>query len=123
MRCPYRLNLTRIDFNDTDSRGDELLSQSISERADSRLGGAVDATTRVRLAAGDTANVDNIATATLRALLEDGQDGLGHVNETSDVGVKHDLDILGSNRRCLGNTLDQATFTVNVSIDRAYQSV
>lgn len=119
----YRLNLTRVDFNNTNSRGDELLPQGVSEGANSRLGGAVDATTSIRLAAGDAANVDNVTAATLRALLEDGQDGLGHVNETSDVGVKHDLDILRSNRRCLGNTLDQATITVNFSIDRAYPSV
>lgn len=109
MRRPYRLNLTRIDFNNTNSRGDELLSQGVGEGADSGLGGAVDAAARVRLAAGNTANVDNITTATLRALLEYGQDGLGHVNETGDVGVKHDLDILGSDFRCLGDTLDQTT--------------
>ena len=101
--------MTRIDFNNTNSRGDELLSERVSEGADSRLGGAVDAAARVRLATCDTANVDNITTATVRALLEDGKDGLGHVNETGDVGVKHDLDILGSDFRCLGDTLDQAT--------------
>lgn len=101
--------MTRIDFDNTNSRGDELLPQRVSEGADSSLGGAVDAATRVRLATGNTANVDNITTATLRALLENGQDGLGHVNKTGDVGVKHDLDILGSDFRCLGDTLDQAT--------------
>lgn len=101
--------MTRIDFNNTNSRGDEFLSQRVSEGADSGLGGAVDTAARVRLATGDTANVNNITTATLRALLEDGQDGLGHVNETGDVGVKHDLEILGSDFRGLGDTLDQTT--------------
>jgi hypothetical protein len=105
----YRLNLTGIDLNDTNSRRNKFLPERICEGADSRFGGTVDATAGIRLAASNGANVNYVTTAALVALLEDGQNGLGHVDQTGDVGVEHDLQILGSDFRCLSNSLYQAT--------------
>lgn len=42
MGISYRFNLTRVNSNDPDASGNELLSQAFSEASDSGLGGAVD---------------------------------------------------------------------------------
>lgn len=42
MEVSYRFNLTRINLNDPDASGNELLAQALSEASDSSLGGAVD---------------------------------------------------------------------------------
>lgn len=115
----YCLNLTGVNLNDTDSGRDEFLAKRIREGADCRLGGTVDATTGVRLAASNRSNINDITTATLRALLENGQDCLGHVDETGDIGVKHDLQVFSRNLRCLCNALDQTTVSKRISTTRA----
>lgn len=104
-----RLYLTRVNVDNSDSRGNKLLSQSIGKGPDGSLGGTVDTATGVCLTASDTSNVDNISPATIASLLEDGQDFLGHVDQTVDVGVEHSVDILRVDFWGLGNTLDQAT--------------
>jgi hypothetical protein len=101
--------LTGIDLDNTDSRRDKLLAQSVGERANGSLGGTVDTTTSVRLTTSNTSNVDDITTAALVALLEDGQDGLCHVDKTGDVGVEHNGHILGRDIGSLGDTLDKPT--------------
>ena len=105
----YSLNLTGVNLDNTDSRRDKLLAQGIGERTDGSLGSAVDTTTGIRLTTGNTSNVDDITTAALVPLLEDGQDSLGHVDKTGNVGVKHDAHILSSNLGSLGDTLDKTT--------------
>lgn len=49
--CPvsYRLDLARVNANDPDTCGDELLSEAFCEAADSGLGSAVDGATDIRL--------------------------------------------------------------------------
>lgn len=42
MGISYRFNLARVNLNDPDASGNELLSQALSEASDSSLGGAVD---------------------------------------------------------------------------------
>jgi hypothetical protein len=101
--------LTGVDLDNTDSRRDKLLAQRVGERANSSLGGTVDTATSVRLTTSNTSNVDDITTAALVTLLEDGQDGLSHVDKTSDVGVEHDVHILGRDIGSLGDTLDKST--------------
>lgn len=123
------LDLARVDGDDADARGDELLAQRLGEGADGGLGGAVDAAADVWLAAcercsgqyrtgsyenaqeehtSDGTNVDNVARTAVRPLLEDGEDGLGHVDETRDVGLEHDVHVLLGDVRRPGPALDQA---------------
>lgn len=42
MEISYRFNLTRVNLNNPDASGNELLSQALSEASDSSLGSAVD---------------------------------------------------------------------------------
>jgi hypothetical protein len=99
----YRLDLSGIDLHDADACVDELLAKRISEGAYGSLGGAVDATTGVGLTASNAANVDDVARAAVRASLEDGQDGLRHVDKPSHVGVEHDVDVLLGDLRGTGD--------------------
>lgn len=90
----HSLNLTRINLNNTNTAGDQLLSQALREAADCGLGGAVDGTTGVGLPAGNGADVDDIAVTSVGAGKEDGKNGLSHVDEAGDVGVEHDANVL-----------------------------
>lgn len=105
----YSLDLTGIDLDNPDPRRDKLLSQGIGEAADSGLGGTVDATTRVSLASCNTSNVDNVSATAILSLLEDGEDGLGHVDKAGDVGGEHDVHVLRVDLRSLCNTLNKTT--------------
>lgn len=62
---------------------------------------------------GNGSNVDNISLTTVWSLLEDGQDGLCQVDEAGDVGSEHDVEVILSDFRCLGDTLDKATGRTN----------
>lgn len=55
--------------------------------------------------------------AAVRTSEKNGKNGLGHVDETRDVGREHDVDILLLYLRGFRNTLDQAAFerTINQS--------
>lgn len=108
-RAIYRLHLPRVDLNDSNPRRDQLLSQRVRERPDRRLRGAVDAAARVGLAAGNAADVDDVAAAAVAALLEDGQDRLRHVDQAVDVGGEHGVDVLGGDLGGFGDAFDQAT--------------
>lgn len=104
------LHLAGIDSNDTDSLANQLLAETVCERTDGGLGGAVDAAAGVGLAAGNGANVDDVAgTFAVVTFEEDGENGLGHVDQTSHVGRKHDIDVLLSDLGRLGHALDQTT--------------
>lgn len=54
-------------------------------------------------------DIDNVTLTTFGALLEDREDGLGHVDETRDIGVEHDFHVILVDFRGLGDALDQAT--------------
>jgi hypothetical protein len=111
--------LTGIDLDDADSRINKLLPQGIGKRLDRSLSRTVDTTTRVGFATGDTANVDDVSTTTIGALLEDGKNGLSHVDQSSDVGGKHDVDILRVNFGGFGYTLDQTTISILSTLSKA----
>lgn len=86
--------MTGINLNDTNAAGDELLAQGLGEATNGGLGGAVDGSAGVGFAAGNGADVDDVAVATVRTGEEDGEDDLGHVDETGDVGLEHDVDVI-----------------------------
>lgn len=71
----FSLNLPRIDLDDADARGDQFAAHGVCERAYGGLRSAVDAAALVGFAAGDAADVDDVAGV---FGFEDGQDGLGH---------------------------------------------
>lgn len=100
------LDLARIDFDDADARRDEFLAQGVGETAHGGFGRAVDAAARVGLAARDAADVDDVAGAGLAAGLQDGQDGLGHVDQAVDVGLEHGVDVGFGDRGRFGDALD-----------------
>lgn len=104
----YRFNLAGVDLKNSDSRGDELLAQGLGETADGGLGGAVDAAARVGLAAGDAADVDDVAAAAVGPLEEDGKYGLRHVDQARHVGREHDVHIRLGDLGRAGYALDQA---------------
>lgn len=102
------LDLARVDLDDADARRDEFLAERLGERAHGGFGCAVDAAALVGLAAGDGPDVDDVAAAAVGAGLEDGEDGLRHVDEAGDVGVEHDGDVCGGDVGGLGDALDEA---------------
>ena len=75
-----RLDLTRIDFDNTDTRSDEFFSEGVGEGAYGGFGRAVDAAAWVGLSACDAADVYYVAGSGIAAREEDGEDGLGHVD-------------------------------------------
>ena len=86
------LDHARLDLRNADGRVDKLLEQRRRERVDRKLGGAVDGAARVAFAAGDGAEVDDVARV---ALLELAHKDLGEVDEALDIGVDHDVDLVG----------------------------
>lgn len=103
----HSLNLTRINLNNTNTAGDQLLSQALREAADGGLGGAVDGTTWVGLPAGDGADVDDVAVAPVGAGEEDGENSLSHVDEAGDVGVEHDANVFLGDLGSPSDALDE----------------
>lgn len=108
-RLTYSLNLTGINLDNSDTAGDQLLSQALREAANGGLGSAVDGTTGVGLTAGNRANVDNVSVTSVGAGEEDGENGLSHVDEAGDVGVEHDANVLLGDLRSPSDALDEAT--------------
>lgn len=106
----YSLDLARVNLNDTDTAGNELFSQAISEAANSGLGSTVYTTTGVGLATSDGTNIDDISMATVRSGKEDRKDGLSHVDETSDICLEHDVDVLLSDFRSPSYALNKSSF-------------
>lgn len=105
----HSLNLPGVNLNDANPGSDKLLAHRLSEGADGRLGGAVDASTGVRITASNASNVDNVTAAAIRSLLEDRENSLGHMDETVNVGVEHDVHIFGGDVASMGNALDKTT--------------
>lgn len=103
----YSFHLTRIDLDDSDASRDQFLSQRISEAPDRSLGSAVNTATGICFASRNAANVDDVSATALVSLLEDRQDCLGHVDQSSDIGREHNVDVFGVDIRSLRNTLDQ----------------
>jgi hypothetical protein len=103
-----RLDLPGIDLDDADARRNQLAAQRVGEGAHGRLGRAVDAAALVGLAAGDGADVYNVAAAAVGARLEDGQDGLGHCDEAGDIGREHGVDVFGEDVGGLRDAFDEA---------------
>lgn len=114
-RRTHRLDLAGVNADDPDLRGDQLLPQRVCEAPDRGLGGAVDAAAGVRLAAGDGADVDDVSRAGLASRLQDGQDGLGHVDEARHVRGEHDVDVLLCDLRRLRDAPDETTAGLMVS--------
>lgn len=68
----YRLHLSRIDLYDPYPGRDKLPSQRIGEASHGCFRRAVDTPSRIRLPAGDAADVDDVALPAVRSsLLED----------------------------------------------------
>lgn len=105
----YRLHLTRVNLNNTDACGNKFLTQGVCERANGCFSRAVDTPTLVWITAGDTANVDDIPSPTIRSGLEDGQNGLCHVDQASDIRVEHYGHIPRLDIGRLSHAFDQAT--------------
>lgn len=105
----HSLNLPGVNLNDANPCSDKLLAHRLGEGADGRLGGAIDASTGVRFTASNASDVDNVTAAALRSLLEDRENSLGHVDETGNVGVEHDVHIFGGDVASMGNALDETT--------------
>lgn len=104
----HSLDLTGIDLEHADARGDELLAQGAAEAVDGGLGGAVDAAAGVGLAAGDAADVDDVAVAAVGAAQKDGQDRLRHVDEARHVGADHGVHVLLGDLGGPRDALDEA---------------
>lgn len=105
----FGLHLTGINLNDSDAGGYKLSAQSIGEAADCGLGCTVDATAGVGLTTCNGADVDNVSgTAIGTSGLEDGENSLGHVDQTCDVRGKHDIDVFLLDLRSFSHTLDEA---------------
>lgn len=106
----YRLNLTWINLDDTHAGSDQFPSQCFGKRPHGRLGGTIDTSTRVPLAAGDAADVDDVAASSVLAailLQEDGQHRLRHVDQARHIGREHDLHVLRLDLGRLVHALDQ----------------
>lgn len=105
------LDLARVDLHNPNAGVYELLAKGLVEAADSRLGRAVDATTDIGLAASNAANVDDVTSTAVGSLEIDGQDSLGHVDETCHVGGKHDIDVFLGDLRSACDALDKTTIS------------
>ena len=102
-----RLHLPGIDLDDADPRRDELFAHGVREAADGGLRRAVDASARVGFAAGDGADIDDVARARFAFLLHDLQAGLRHVDQAEHVGVELDRDVFLFDVSCFVHALDQ----------------
>lgn len=89
----FGLHLPRINLNHPHTARDQLFSEGVSEAAHRGFGRAVDAAARVRLAARDGPDVDDVAAAAVRAGEEEGEDGLGHCDQAGYVGLEHGVDV------------------------------
>lgn len=115
MEMSYCLNLTGVNLNHSDASRNELLPERVGKASHCGFRSTVDASTRIRFTAGNTANVDDVSPTTLVSLLVDGQDSLGHVDQASDIGSDHNIDIFWFDVRGLRNTLDEATASVRLT--------
>lgn len=104
----FGLDLTRVDFNHPYPGGYQLFAHGICEAAHGSFGGAVDGAALVWLAAGDGTDVDDVA-RWCGARLEDGKDGLCHVDKAGYVCAEHCVDVCGGDVRGLGDAFYEAT--------------
>ena len=81
----YRLDLAWINFHYPYPGGDQFSAKDVCETSDRRLCRTVDAAARVRLSAGYAPDIDNVSTASIWPLLEDGQNSLSHVDQSGHV--------------------------------------
>ena len=97
----------RLDERDAQVAGRELLPQRLAEGADAVLGEVVDGRAAVGAAAGDRADVDEVAHLA-RAVLGGGQQRLdrrvGDVEDAVDVDVDHPLPVV---ERLVGRLVEQ----------------
>jgi len=99
-----RLDLPGIHANNPHSRRDQLFPQTVGERSDGSFGRAVDSAAGVGLAAGDGADVDDVAgSGAAVALQHSTEDFLGHVDEAGDVGGEHDVHVVFGDFRGAGD--------------------
>jgi hypothetical protein len=102
------LNLARIHAHDTHSGGDKFFSQALGESPNSRFGCAVDSSAGVRLTTCDGSDIDDIAGAGAVVAFEHALENfLGHVDESSHVGSKHDVHVFFGDIGGSGDTFDQ----------------
>lgn len=80
-----------LNLGHPDGRVHELLQERRGERIDSKLGCAVNRSTWIALPPSNGAEVDNVTRVALLELLDK---DLSEVNETLDVGVDHDVDLV-----------------------------
>jgi hypothetical protein len=93
----YRLNLSRVYFNDPNPGGNQLPPQRISKGPYRGLCSAIDTATSIRLSRSNTANIDDVTSSSLIPLLKNGEDGLRHVYKSGDVRCEHDINIFFNN--------------------------
>jgi hypothetical protein len=103
-----RLDLAGVNLNDPDPRRNQLAAHGVCEGAHGGFGSAVDAAALVGFAAGDGADVDDVAFAAVGARFEDGEDGLGHGDEAGDVGGEHGVNVGGGDGGGLSDAFDKA---------------
>lgn len=82
------------DLGHADARVDELLHETLRERLDGVLDGAVHRAADVGLAASERANVDDVARVLLAHRREE---DLRHLDERDEVRVDHEVDVLQLN--------------------------
>ena len=104
----HSFDLPRINLNNPDSRGNQLLSQGVCKASNRSFCGTIYGSSNVRFSSGNTSNVDDISCSTIRSLLENGQHRLGHVDQASNIGCEHDIKIFLCNFGSFGNTLNKA---------------
>jgi hypothetical protein len=105
----FCLHLTRVDLDDPNSCRDQLAAHGIGEGPHGGFGGTVDAAALIGFAAGDGADVYDVALAAVGSGFEDGQDGLCHGNEAGHVCGEHGVDVGGGDGGGLGDAFDEAT--------------
>ena len=107
----YRLNLPRINLNNSDTCGNKFLAQALSETAHGGFCSAVDRVSRKWVSSSDRADIDNIALAAIKTPKEDGNDWLSHINKADDICVEHDAYVFLDDLWDTGGPLSQATDT------------
>ena len=89
----YRFYLPRIDFDNPYSRGDEFSPKGVGKTTNCGFGCAVYRASGIWFYPCHAADVDYIAFASILPSLEDGQHRLGHVDQPSNVGGEHDMNV------------------------------
>jgi hypothetical protein len=114
----FRLHLPRINLDDANPAGDELLAHSVGKGAHCSFARTVNAAALVGLTTSDGANVHDIALAAQGPLLENREDGLRHGDEAGYVGAEHGVDVCWGDVGGLRHAFDEATAFVRISSAR-----